>query len=43
MIVPFLRIDQDNLEENLANTEEGGVANVEYSLSDAEKVIGGAQ
>jgi ribose transport system substrate-binding protein len=42
MIVPFLRIDQDNLEENLANTEEGGVANVEYSLSDAEKVIGEA-
>lgn len=43
MIVPFLRIDQDNLEENLANTEEGGVANVEYSLSDAEQVIAGAQ
>ncbi len=39
MIVPFLRIDQDNLEENLANTEAGGVANVEYSLEDAQKVI----
>ncbi|NJM34725.1 MAG: ABC transporter substrate-binding protein [Rhodomicrobium sp.] len=42
LTVPFLRIDQDNLEENLANTEEGGVANVEYSLEEAKKVIGGA-
>jgi ribose transport system substrate-binding protein len=39
LVVPFLRIDQDNLEENLANTEPGGVANVEYSLEDARKVI----
>jgi ribose transport system substrate-binding protein len=39
LVVPFLRIDQDNLEENLANTEAGGVANVEYSLEDALKVI----
>jgi ribose transport system substrate-binding protein len=39
LTVPFLRIDQDNLEENLANTEEGGVANVEYSLEDAQKVV----
>ncbi|MSU91662.1 substrate-binding domain-containing protein [Rhodobacteraceae bacterium 2CG4] len=39
MTVPFLRIDQDNLEENLANTEEGGVANVEYTLEDAKAVI----
>jgi len=37
--VPFLRIDQDNLEDNLAGTEPGGVANVEYSLEDAKKVI----
>jgi ribose transport system substrate-binding protein len=29
LVVPFLRIDQDNLEENLATTEAGGVANVE--------------
>jgi ribose transport system substrate-binding protein len=43
MIVPFLRIDQDNLEENLANTEVGGVANVEYSLEDAKGVIAGAK
>ena len=39
MTVPFLRIDQDNLEDNLANTEEGGVANVEYTLEDAKAVI----
>ncbi len=39
LVVPFLRIDQDNLEENLANTEAGGVANVEYTLEDAQKVI----
>ena len=31
-VVPFLRIDQANLEANLANTEAGGVANVEYTL-----------
>ena len=37
--MPFLRIDQDKLEENLATTEKGGVANVEYSLEDAQKVI----
>ena len=39
LVVPFLRIDQDNLEANLGNTEKGGVANVEYSLEDAKKVI----
>ncbi|HEX5934175.1 MAG TPA: ABC transporter substrate-binding protein [Pseudorhizobium sp.] len=42
LVVPFLRIDQANLEENLENTEKGGVANVEYSLEDAQKVIGAA-
>jgi ribose transport system substrate-binding protein len=42
LTVPFLRIDQDNLEDNLANTQEGGVANVEYSLEDAQGVIKGA-
>jgi ribose transport system substrate-binding protein len=41
LTVPFLRIDQDNLEENLANTEEGGVANVEYTLQDARNVVAG--
>lgn len=42
LVVPFLRIDQDNLESNLKNTEKGGVANVEYSLEDAKKVIAAA-
>ena len=39
MVVPFLQIDQGNLEQNLANTEAGGVANVEYSLEDAKATI----
>ncbi|MHA1566764.1 MAG: substrate-binding domain-containing protein [Alphaproteobacteria bacterium] len=43
LTVPFLRIDQDNLEENLANTEVGGVANVEYSLEDALVVVNSAR
>lgn len=43
LVVPFLRIDQDNLEANLANTQAGGVANVEYSLEDAQKVIASAK
>ena len=37
--VPFLTITQDTLEESLANTQAGGVANVEYSLDDAKAVI----
>jgi ribose transport system substrate-binding protein len=41
LTVPFLRIDQDTLEANLATTQEGGVANVEYSQEDAIKVIEG--
>ncbi len=43
LTVPFLRIDQDNLEANLANTQEGGVANVEYSQADAIAVIDAAK
>ena len=43
LVVPFLRIDQENLEQNLASTQKGGVANVEYSLDDAKKVIAGAK
>ena len=43
LTVPFLRIDQDNLEANLATTQAGGVANVEYSMEDAIKVIDGAK
>ena len=39
MVVPFLRIDQDTLEANLETTEVGGVANVEYTLEDAQQVI----
>jgi ribose transport system substrate-binding protein len=39
LTVPFLRIDQDMLEANLETTEKGGVANTEYSLEDAQKVI----
>lgn len=39
--VPFLRIDQDNLEANLATAEPGSVANVEYSLDDAKAVVAG--
>ena len=41
LVVPFLRIDQDNLEEALANTPVGSVANVEYTMEDAKKVIAG--
>lgn len=41
LTVPFLRIDQDTLEKSLETTEKGGVANVEYSLEDAQKVIAG--
>jgi len=43
LVVPFLRIDQDNLETNLANTQAGGVANVEYTQADAIKVIESAK
>jgi ribose transport system substrate-binding protein len=42
LVVPFLRIDQDNLEANLESTPAGGVANVEYSQEDAIAVIDGA-
>lgn len=41
LTVPFLRVDQHDLEEKLAGTEVGGVANIEYSLEDALKVIKG--
>lgn len=42
LTVPFLSITQDNLEENLKNTQKGGVANVEYSLEDAQTAIAAA-
>ena len=41
LTVPFLTITQDTLEESLANTQPGGVANVEYSLEDAMAVVAG--
>jgi ribose transport system substrate-binding protein len=43
LVVPLLRIDQGNLEANLANTEAGGVANVEYTAEDAQKVVDDAK
>ena len=41
LTVPFLQISQNTLEVSLANTEAGGVANVEYSLNDAKAVVSG--
>lgn len=41
LTVPFLSISQDTLEESLANTEAGGVSNVEYSQEDAIAIISG--
>jgi ribose transport system substrate-binding protein len=42
LTVPFLQIDQADLEKSLATTEKGGVANVEYTADDAAKVVAGA-
>ena len=39
LTVPFLTVEQANLEERLAQTEKGGVTNLEYTLEDAQKVI----
>ena len=39
LTVPALRIDQDNLEQALKATPEGGVTNKEYSQDDAKKLI----
>ncbi len=39
LIVPFLEINQDGLDAALETTPEGGVANVEYTLEDAQEVI----
>ncbi len=39
LVVPFLQIDQGGLEADLAATQVGGVANVEYSLEDAITVV----
>ncbi len=42
LTVPFLKIEQAGLEAALETTPKGGVANVEYSLEDAQQVISGA-
>ncbi|MFN0116637.1 MAG: ABC transporter substrate-binding protein [Paracoccaceae bacterium] len=42
LTVPFLQINQADLDKSLETTPEGGVANVEYSLDDAKAVIAGA-
>jgi ribose transport system substrate-binding protein len=42
LTVPFLQINQADLEKSLATTEKGGVANVEYSAEDAAKVVAAA-
>lgn len=41
--VPFLKIEQDDLEQVLADTPVGSVANVAYTLDDAIEVIAAAQ
>ncbi len=43
LTVPFLTVTQDNLDEVLASTPEGSVANVSYSLEDAQAVIAEAK
>ncbi|SCY93970.1 ABC transporter substrate-binding protein [Paracoccus tibetensis] len=43
LTVPFLRVTQDTLDEALAATPEGSVANTVYSLEDAQAVIAEAQ
>ncbi|MBW7922996.1 MAG: ABC transporter substrate-binding protein [Rubellimicrobium sp.] len=42
LIVPMLVVTQDTLDEALANTPEGSVANTEYSQQDAIDVINAA-
>ncbi|MCR9110051.1 MAG: ABC transporter substrate-binding protein [Rhodobacteraceae bacterium] len=43
LTVPFLKITQDGLDEALASTPEGSVANVSYTLKDAQAVIADAK
>lgn len=43
LTVPFLKITQDTLDEALASTPEGSVANVMYSQADAQQVIADAK
>ena len=41
LVVPFLQINQADLDAAVKTTPAGGVANVEYTLDDAKKVIAG--
>jgi ribose transport system substrate-binding protein len=41
LVVPFLQINQADLDAAVKTTPAGGVANVEYTLEDAKKVIAG--
>ncbi|MBV5262304.1 ABC transporter substrate-binding protein [Synechococcus moorigangaii CMS01] len=43
LTVPFLKITQDTLDEALETTPEGSVANVSYTLEDAQQVIADAK
>ncbi len=43
LTVPFLTITQDDLDQALADTPEGSVANVSYSREDAQQVISDAR
>jgi ribose transport system substrate-binding protein len=43
LTVPFLKITDETLDEQLAGTPVGSVANVNYSLDDAKAVIAGAK
>lgn len=43
LTVPFLKVTQDDLDAALASTPEGSVANVSYSLEDAQGVIADAK
>jgi ribose transport system substrate-binding protein len=41
--LPIFRIKGENLEAALANVEKDGIANTDYTLFDAEKMVGGAE
>lgn len=43
LVVPFLRVDAEQLDDTLAETPEGGVANVEYTAENAQAVIDAAK
>ncbi|NDR57599.1 ABC transporter substrate-binding protein [Pseudoruegeria sp. M32A2M] len=43
LTVPFLTVTQDTLEEALATTPAGSVANVSYGMEDAKEVIASAK